>query len=221
MIMPERQKKSKEKFAVKFNEEIETLAKESGNQYLFGNKLICPTFFVDSLDEESEKDNNTKEEINRLLVWASALEPLDEIEIKEVDPNIKEEIIEECTKKIDENNNMKELIKTITKEKYQRKRQIHYTGEITFTNWVEKKRYEEKEKIPKEIVYVFTNKSYNIKQTYKSVRVADPENTIFQEEYLVIMNTRIQMFQVMIFNQKKKKNMYTTMEKPKVKKKNN
>ena len=221
MIMPERQKKSKEKFAVKFNEEIETLTKESGNQYLFGNKLICPTFFVDSLDEESEKDNNTKEEINRLLVWASALEPLDEIEIKEVDPNIKEEIIEECTKKIDENNNMKELIKTITKEKYQRKRQIHYTGEITFTNWVEKKRYEEKEKIPKEIVYVFTNKSYNIKQTYKSVRVADPENTIFQEEYLVIMNTRIQMFQVMIFNQKKKKNMYTTMEKPKVKKKNN
>lgn len=116
---------------------------------------------------------------------------------------------------------MKELIKTITKEKYQRKRQIHYTGEITFTNWIEKKRYEEKEKIPKEIVYVFTNKSYDVKQTYKSVRVADPENTIFQEEYLVIMNTRIQMFQVMIFNQKKKKNMYTTMEKSKVKKKNN
>lgn len=108
MIMPERQKKSKEKFAVKFNEEIETLAKESGSQYLFGNKLICPTFFVDSLDEESEKDNNTKEEINRLLVWASALEPLDVKEIKEVDPNIKEEIIEECTKKIDENNSMKE-----------------------------------------------------------------------------------------------------------------
>ena len=102
--MPERQKKSKEKFAVKFNEEIETLTKESGNQYLFGNKLICPTFFVDSLNEESEKDNNTKEEINRLLVWASTLEPLDVKEIKEVDLNIKEEIIEECTKKIDENN---------------------------------------------------------------------------------------------------------------------
>ena len=177
--LKEKQKKSKEKFAIKYNEEIETLARESGNQYSFGNKLTCPTFFVDSPDEESEMDDNTKEEINRLLVWASNLDPLDMKETKEVDPNIKNEIIEYDEKKIDEKNNMKELIKTITYAKCMRKKQIHYTGEITFTDWVEIERYEKKEKIPKKIVNVFSNKSYDIKSTNKSVRVADPENTGF------------------------------------------
>ena len=177
--MPDKKKKSKEKFAVKFNEEIEILARESGNQYSFGNKLICPTFFVDSPEEDSDMDQNTKEEINRLLVWASNLEPLDMEETKEVDPNIMKEIEEYDEKKIDEQNDMKALIKTITYAKYKRMKQIHYTGETTYTDWVEIKRYEKKEKLPKQIINVFTDKSYDIKSTKTSYKVPAPEKTNF------------------------------------------
>lgn len=55
----------------------------------------------------------TKEEINRLIVWASNLEPLDVKKTQEVDPNIMKEEIEYDEKKINESNNMKQLIKTL------------------------------------------------------------------------------------------------------------
>jgi len=150
-FMPDKKKKGKEKFAVKFNQEIESLARESGQNYSLGNQLVCPTFFVDSPDEECEMDDNTKEEINRLIVWASNLDPLDVEKTKEVDPNIMKEEIEETEKKIDEENNMKELIKIITYGKYKRKKQYHYNGEITFTDWVEINRYKKNKKYLKKL----------------------------------------------------------------------
>ena len=55
----------------------------------------------------------TKEEINRLIVWASNLEPLDVKKTQGVDPNIMKEEIEYDEKKINESNNMKQLIKTL------------------------------------------------------------------------------------------------------------
>ena len=58
-------------------------------------------------------EQNTKEEINRLIVWASNLEPLDVKKTQEVDPNIMKEEIEYDEKKINESNNMKQLIKTL------------------------------------------------------------------------------------------------------------
>ena len=178
-FLPDKQKKNKEKFSIRFNKEIEDVARESGQNYSLGNQLICPTFFVDSPSEDEEMEQNTKEEINRLIVWASNLEPLDVKKTQEVDPNIMKEEIEYEEKKINENNNMKQLIKTITYAKYKRKKQFHYDGQITYTDWEEIDKYTKEEKIPKEVVNVLTDQKYEFKKTKSYIRVADPENTNF------------------------------------------
>lgn len=178
-FLPDEMKNNKTDFAIKYNKEIEILARESGKNYNFGNQLICPTFFVDSPAKDKPIGNNTKEEINRLVVWASQLIPLDVKETQEVDPNIKEEILEYDEKKIDEKSDVKKLIKTITFCKYQRKKQIHYTGDITFTDWVEISRYNREEKIPKEIISVLTSEKQKVIPKERTIRVIDPENTGF------------------------------------------
>ena len=98
---------------------------------------------------------------------------------QEVDPNIMKEEIEYEEKKINEKNNMKQLIKTITYAKYKRKKQTHYDGQITYTDWEEIDKYTKEEKIPKEVVNVLTDQKYEFKKTKSYIRVADPENTNF------------------------------------------
>lgn len=51
------------------NKEIEILIKETG-RFEIPENFHCPTFFVDSPEEDNEIDCNTKEEINRLIAWA-------------------------------------------------------------------------------------------------------------------------------------------------------
>ena len=145
-----------------------------------GNHLGCPTFFVDSPEElEDEMDNNTKEEINRLIVWASSLKPLDVQKTKDVDPSVQKEEIEEKEDIIDEITDMKRLIKTIIMGKYKRKKQFHYNGEITFTDWEKIAQYNKEEKIKKEVVKTNNVEKYDIISSEKRITVAAPEKTGF------------------------------------------
>lgn len=175
--LPEKQKKQKIIFAQKYNKEIEMLARENGN-YSISN-FACPTFFVDSPNEGEEIDYNTQEEINRLISWASTLTPLDVNKTQYVDPNImKEEVVYE-DRKVDEiidNKNLKKIIKMC---KFKRKKQFHYNGEITFTDWEAGQTWEKKEDIPKEVVNYFTDTIPEVKENYNYISVPDIENTGF------------------------------------------
>ena len=176
--MPESHKQKKANFSEKYNKEIEKLIKETGG-FIIPNNFRCPTFFVDSPEEENEMDSNTKEEINRLIAWAANLQPLDVSQCKKVDPNIKNEIEEYDERVLDSYEDAANLQKVIKIGKFKRKKLIDYDNKEHFTDWEQYDEYNKYEKIKDEIVGVLDQQNIETEIIENKRRVVDLENTGF------------------------------------------
>ena len=176
--MPESHKQKKANFSEKYNKEIEKLIKETGG-FIIPNNFRCPTFFVDSPEEENEMDSNTKEEINRLIAWAANLQPLDVSQCKKVDPNIKEEKEEYDERVLNSYEDTANLQKVTIIGKFKRKKLIDYNKKETFTDWEKYDEYKKYETIPDEIVGVLDQQNVETEYIETTEREIDLENTGF------------------------------------------
>ena len=176
--MPESHKQKKANFTQKYNKEIEKLIKETGG-FIIPNNFRCPTFFVDSPEEENEMDSNTKEEINRLIAWAANLQPLDVSQCKKVDPKIKVEIEEYDERVLNSYEDTANLQKVTIIGKFKRKKLIDYENNETFTDWEPNGEYKKYEKIPDEVVTVLDQQNVEKEIIENKIRVVDLENTGF------------------------------------------
>lgn len=106
-----------------------------------------PTFFVDS--DFEKKDQFSMEEINRLITWVHQLTPLDISKVRKADPVIKE-VIEENDIKITKN--VVGYVEFIKKEYLKRNKEIHYDGNISYSNWQKVKEENLKKVLPKQLL---------------------------------------------------------------------
>ena len=112
-----------------------------------------PTFFVDS--DFDKKDQFSCEEINRLIAWAHQLIPLDVSQVKKADPVIKK-VIEENDVKITKN--VIGNVEHIKKEYFKRNKNIHYDGNVSYSNWIKIKEDNLKNVLPKQLLEEKTEK---------------------------------------------------------------
>jgi len=127
-----KEKDRKQKVEKEFISEILKLIKETCGDHSITS---LPTFFVDA-DLNSE-DQFSLYEIERLILWANQLDPIDISKIKFTHPNIKEVIPEE---EVRESKVTQLNIEHIKYEYYRRNKEIHYDGTISYTDW---KKYKE------------------------------------------------------------------------------
>jgi len=106
-----------------------------------------PTFFVDSNLEK--KDEFSCEEIKRLLAWTHHLSPIDVTKVKEADPKIKEIVVE---KDVRVTKNVVKNIEHIKKEYYERNKEIHYDGHVSYSNWVKVKEENHDNVLPRKLL---------------------------------------------------------------------
>ena len=106
-----------------------------------------PTFFVDS--DFEKKDQFSCDEINRLIAWVHQLIPLDVSKVKKADPVIKE-IIEESDIKVTKN--VIGNVEHIKKEYFKRNKNIHYDGNVSYSNWIKIKEDNLKNVLPKQLL---------------------------------------------------------------------
>jgi len=96
-----------------------------------------PQYFVDSVEAREENNNRSREELKKLIAWASQLKTLQENlgEIQEVDASIMSREEEFETKILSE----KTILNTkyIVESTYKREKLIKYNGDISYTDWKE------------------------------------------------------------------------------------
>ena len=104
-----------------------------------GTKITdkIPTGFVD-IDPEEGIDENGKMDLERIITWANSLPNLNVDYFKEPEPEVKIETQDFNEMRIDG----KYIIKTIIKK--EREVYYHWNGSITYGDWKEKDRKEEK-----------------------------------------------------------------------------
>jgi len=125
--LPPKIKNKKDEYTQEMTQEILKLVRETCGDLTIST---LPTFLVDC--NFKRKDPFSLSEIDRLIEWASNLEPLDMEMVKEADPEIKEFIEEN---EVREKKDVVGNVEHITKEYYKRYKQIHYSGDISYSNW--------------------------------------------------------------------------------------
>jgi len=157
--LPPEEKQRKETIATRFMPEVLQLAEEvSGKQSI---KSI-PIFFVDT-DFEAQ-DQFSREEINRLLAWIHQLEPIDVNKVKNAHLLIQQEV-EETERR--ESKVVEKNIEHVTVEFYKRKKQIHYDGSVSYTEWVKYNETHHDNILPRRIIETRTE-SKNEYKTWTS-----------------------------------------------------
>ena len=155
----------KRKMKIKrYSEEINKIIRESNT--IPPSKF--PIYFVDS--DLEEVDQKSKEEVNALVGWTKSLDPLNVEKVRAVDDKIKREE-EEFKEEIKDKKKIKN-IEYITYKKEKRKKQFHYDGSITYTNWEVYGERKEQRVCEKQLVA-----SYNEKLEETDKPIETPEGT--------------------------------------------
>ena len=153
------------------------------------NKKNLRFFFVDSeMENIEEKDENSIEEINRLVGWASSLETFETDKIEKVDNKVISERYETRTRQI--NSKWHKNIETIYYIKEKRKIQKLYCGKESFFAWEVVDKFSEEKKHKPEIIK--TDKKWDqkkssvfkknieyitIKHYYKTIKIYNDDTT--------------------------------------------
>ena len=106
-----------------------------------------PTFFIDS--DFEKRDQFSFDEISRLIAWVHQLTPLDVSQVKKADPIIKETVEENDIKTT---KNVIGNVEHIKKEYFKRNKNIHYDGNVSYSNWIKVKEDNLKNVLPKQLL---------------------------------------------------------------------